>query len=80
MALNVTKPQHTNLKPTHATVPQLLALARQDTDRVSVFVDGSTWDDADAAILVIKGGRLARDLVSMFERQGLITPGKGVTE
>ena len=80
MALDVARSADSKLKPTHATVPQLLALARQDTDRVSVFVDGSTWDDADAAILVIKGGRLARDLVTMLERQGLITPGKEVTE
>jgi hypothetical protein len=66
------------LRADRATVPQLMALAAQDTDPVSTFVDGTSWDDATGMILVVKGGKAAREIVEWLERQGLITPQKPV--
>lgn len=41
----------------YRTTEQLLAKAARDSDPVSVFVNGSNWDDADCAIFVVMVAR-----------------------
>jgi hypothetical protein len=72
MALDVMRPQATALKPTHATVPQLLALAQQDSDAVSCFVDGTSWDDAKGAILVVPDGTAAKAVYELLNAHGYL--------
>lgn len=64
----------------YATVPQLLEMAALDTDLVSYYVNGTGWEDAKGALFVVKGGRLAREIAELFERQGLLTAGKPVVD
>lgn len=66
------------LRADRATVPQLMAAAAQDADVCSVFADGTGWDDASGAIIVVKGGQAAREIVEWLERMGLVTPRKPV--
>lgn len=54
-------------------VDELLKKASRDPDAVSAFVDGTSWNDAEAAIFVVKGGDRARAVNEWFRRQGLTT-------
>jgi thiamine biosynthesis lipoprotein ApbE len=60
------------------TVGQLLDAAEKDTDPVSVFMDGCTVADTEAAIFVVKGPEHIAYLKALCERQGLLTQGKPV--
>ena len=62
----------------YSSTLQLLQKATRDTDPVSVFVDGVTWDDAESAIFIVKGKEQAQAVSEMLARQGLVTPGKPV--
>lgn len=67
----------TGLRHGYKLTKQLLLKAQLDTDPVSVFVDGCSWDDADAAIFVVKSDR-AREVYQLLADKGLVTPGKPV--
>ena len=79
MAVDIMEPTKKALKPTHATVPQLLELAKQDSDTVSCFVDGTNWGDAQGAILVVPDGFAAKMIYDLLAAHGCVTPGKPVT-
>lgn len=68
------------IRNSHVTTRQLLKRAHEDTDPISVFVDGTNWKDAEGAIFVVKGGGRAQAVYEMFTRQGLITEGKPVID
>lgn len=76
MAVDIKTP--TGLRNGYKTTQQLLLKAKRDTDAVSVFVDGTTWDDADCAIFIVKGADQAREVYEMLAAQGMVTPGKPV--
>ena len=61
------------LRDDRRTVTQLLAAAEKDTDAVSVFMDGCTVADTEAAIFVVKGPRAIAFLKELCKRQGLLT-------
>lgn len=63
----------TELREDRRTVAQLLAAAAKDTDAVSVFMDGTTVGDTDAAIFVVKGADRIAYLKALCERQGMLT-------
>lgn len=67
------KTERTELRLSHGTVRQLLARAKLDTDPISLFQNGTCWQDSDACILVVKGSERARAVYEMLLRQGLIT-------
>ena len=78
MSLDTLKPRATEMRPTHATVRQLLARAKKDTDPVSMFPDGICWEDTDTCIFVVKGREHIDYLRGLLRRQGLLTEGKAV--
>lgn len=57
---------------------QLLDRAKADADPVSVFVEGSTWEDADCAIFIVKGHDQAQAVYEALADAGLVKPGKPV--
>lgn len=67
------KSQKSVLRDDCRTVKQLLAQAEKDTDPVSVFMAGTTTEDTDAAIFVVKGPENISYLRQLCERQGLLT-------
>lgn len=67
------------LRSDRRTVRQLLAAAKKDTDAVSVFLDGCTVADSEAAVFVVKGRVAIAYLRELCQRQGLLTD-KRVTE
>lgn len=77
MSTDTLMPRSTGLRNGYKSTQQLLLKAKRDTDPVSVFVDGSNWDDADAAIFVVKKDQ-ARAVYQLLADQGLVTPGKPV--
>lgn len=77
MAVDVPYTRATGLRHGYRSTKQLLLKAQLDTDPVSVFVDGTSWDDADAAIFVVKGAK-ADAVYQLLVEQGLVTPGKPV--
>lgn len=72
------RPVATKRKQGYRTVVQLLTKAALDLDPVSIFVDGLTWADGAAAIIVVKGAPLAKQLHDEFVARGLVTLGKAV--
>jgi hypothetical protein len=60
------------------TTEQLLAAAERDTDAVSIFNDGTDWNDTERAIFVVKGREHIAYLRALLTRQGLLTDGKSV--
>jgi len=70
----------TELKPTHATVRQLLTRAALDSDPISVFQDGTCDADSDAAIFVVKGRAHIDYVMGLAAQQRLLTPGKPVVD
>lgn len=75
------------LRPSRMTMPchemfghveALIAESRLDCDPVSVFVNGSSWTDAEGVVFVVKDAAAGDRLVVWLEQQGLLTPGKGV--
>lgn len=71
-------PALAELKPTHSTVPQLLARAALDRDPISVFQDGTSNADSNTAIFVVKGKAHIDYIKGLAEQQRLLTPGKPV--
>jgi hypothetical protein len=61
------------LRDDRRTVTQLLAAAERDTDAVSVFMDGCSVADSEAAIFVVKGPAAIAYLRELCKRQGLLT-------
>jgi hypothetical protein len=61
-------------------VPQLLARAAKDSDPVSCFPNGTCWEDAESAILVVKGGREARAVHALLAAHGYLSHGKAVLD
>lgn len=68
------------LRSDRRTVTQLLAAAEKDTDTVSVFMAGCTVADTEAAVFVVKGPKAIAYLRELCKRQGLLTPGKPLTD
>jgi hypothetical protein len=62
----------------YRTTQQLLARAELDSDPVSVFVDGSSWEDAERAIFIVKGRDQAQAVYDALADAGLVTRGKAV--
>jgi thiamine biosynthesis lipoprotein ApbE len=60
-------------EPSRRTVAQLIAAAQRDTDSVSIFMDGCTAGDTEAAIFVVKGPEEIAYLRAVCERQGLLS-------
>ena len=54
--------------------------AKRDSDAVSVLSDGTCEADTETAIFVVKGAERIAYLRRMCERQGMLTPGKPVTD
>jgi hypothetical protein len=71
-------PRRTEIVAARRTTEQLLAAARNDSDAVSVFHDGTGPCAGDTAIFVVKGLRNVVYLAAVCERQGLLTAGKPV--
>ena len=65
--------ERTFLRSDRRTVTQLLAAAERDTDAVSVFMDGCTVADTEAAVFVVKGPEAIAYLRELCRRQGLLT-------
>jgi PRTRC genetic system protein C len=61
------------LRADRTTVPQLMNAAAQDPDPCSVFADGAGWHNASGAIIVVKGGAVAREIVEWLEARGFMT-------
>ena len=79
MANDILRPRRVSqLRAGYTTTAQLLDKARRDTDPVSVFVDGESWDDAEAAIFIVKGPEKVRALYDALAQAGMVTPGKPV--
>lgn len=70
--------QQTPLRTGYGTTKQLLQKAARDSDPVSVFVDGTSWDDAESAIFIVKGRDQAHKVYAALAEAGLVTPGKPV--
>jgi hypothetical protein len=61
------------------TVRQLIRKASGDTDPVLIFsFAGERREDADAAVVVLKGRDVVRCFREWAKRNGVLTPGKGV--
>lgn len=76
--LRPSAPALAEVKPTHSTVPQLLARAALDRDPISVFQDGTCDADSNTAIFVVKGRAHIDYIKGLAEQQRLLTPGKPV--
>jgi PRTRC genetic system protein C len=69
------------LRADRTTVPQLMNAAAQDPDPCSVFADGAGWHNASGAIIVVKGGAVAREIVEWLEARGFLTkPGSAALQ
>lgn len=64
----------------YTTIKQLKGMADRDSDRVSVFAAGSTWEDAPSAVFIVKGGALAKQIHDDLVAKGFITVGKPVVD
>jgi len=71
-------PQQIPLRTGYGTTRQLLQKAAKNPGPVSVFIDGSGWDDADSAMFIVKGRDLAHEVYAALAEAGLVTPGQPV--
>ena len=74
--MTITKAQ----RAAHSAVRKVLAYARQDSDAVSVFSDGTCDADTEEAVFVVRGHERVAYFKAMAERQGLLTAGKPVAD
>lgn len=72
MSTDTMRSAATGIKLTHATVRQLLERAARDTDPVSTFPDGTSFEDAHTCIFVVKGQANISYLCAVLSRQGLL--------
>ncbi len=59
---------------------KVLAYAEQDSDPVSVFVAGSSWEDAKGAVFAVTTREAALYLRGLCARQGLISEDKPIAD
>lgn len=62
------------------TTAQLFAAAELDSDIASVFADGTSWDDADRALIAIKGRQNVLRVRDLLASRGMLTVGKPVVD
>lgn len=78
MSLDTTALVRSVIDPKRRTTAQLLAAAARDSDACSMFADGTSMEDCERAVFVVKGHENVMYVHSLLVRQGLITDGKGV--
>lgn len=66
-------------KPDYMTMEQLINMAKRDSDPVSVFAHGSSWNDMDLCVFVVKGKDTAKNFYDYCVATGHVTFGKSVT-
>jgi hypothetical protein len=56
----------------------LNAFAAKDPDTASMVASGTSVEDSDKCIIIVKGNQATRWLYDLLVKQKLLTPGKGI--
>jgi hypothetical protein len=59
-------------------VASLLQHSTQDTDAVSIYVDGISWEICGGVVFVVRDKLLAKEIADDFAEQGYVDLKKGI--